>query len=327
MLREKGRGRVFWYFRRGKGKRTRLPGEYGSPEFMRAYQAALSDGPPPKVDKRDVGTLKWFVDEYFKSTEFKSMKPSTQKVKANILRAICDNAGHHQLEEIDAKAIRAGRDARAHTPNAANNFLKTMSALFKWGVEMQHVETNPCRDVTRVKVKTEGHHVWTVEEIEQYQATWGTGTRERLALDLLMYTGLRRGDVVRIGPKDVINGVLTLVTEKYEVQVSIPILPALQESIDATATGETFIISAQGKPMTKESFGNWFRKCCAAAKVPGRAHGMRKAAATLAAENGATDSELKAIFGWTTDEMPTLYTRKANRKKLAQNATKFLSRP
>jgi hypothetical protein len=31
-----------WYVRIGKGKRVRIPGEYGSPEFMAAYDDAIS---------------------------------------------------------------------------------------------------------------------------------------------------------------------------------------------------------------------------------------------------------------------------------------------
>jgi integrase len=40
--------------------------------------------------------------------------------------------------------------------------------------------------------------------------------------------------------------------------------------------------------MVKESFGAWFREACKSAGVPGSAHGLRKAGATRAAENGAT---------------------------------------
>lgn len=46
-------------------------------------------------------------------------------------------------------------------------------------------------------------------------------------------------------------------------------------------------------------------------------HGLRKAGATIAADNGATDSQLMAIFGWTTKKQTTLYTRNADRKRLA----------
>jgi len=68
-------------------------------------------------------------------------------------------------------------------------------------------------------------------------------------------------------------------------------------------------VTERGAPFVKESFGNWFMKACVRAKVPGSARGLRKAGATRAAENGATERELMALFGWTSGKMATHYTR------------------
>ncbi|KZK97895.1 site-specific tyrosine recombinase XerC [Pseudovibrio sp. Ad5] len=328
ILREVGRGKVFWYFRRGKGPRSRLPGEYGSEEFMEAYTAALNGADAPPKKKREENTLGWLIDQYLSSPEFSSLKESTQAVKTSFLNNIAKESGHHPLEAIDASTIQGGRDKRASTPGAANNFLKHMSAMYKWAISDKNIPItkNPTRDVPRLRNKSDGHHTWMPEEVEQYRNRWPLGTRERLALEVLAFTGLRRGDVCRVGPAHVKDGVISFSTEKGEVEIHLPILPPLQEAIDATPHGVSYIGKEDQTPYTKESFGNWFRECCVAAGVPGRAHGMRKAAATLAAENGATDSQLKAIFGWTTDDMPSLYTRKANRKKMAEEAIKTLQR-
>jgi integrase len=78
--------------------------------------------------------------------------------------------------------------------------------------------------------------------------------------------------------------------------------------------------------MTKESFGNWFREASKAAGVPGSAHGLRKAGATRAAENGATTTELKAMFGWTDDAMPAHYTRTADRARTAASGMSKLEK-
>jgi len=78
--------------------------------------------------------------------------------------------------------------------------------------------------------------------------------------------------------------------------------------------------------MTKESFGNWFRDACKAADVPGSAHGLRKAGATRAANNGATVAQLEAIFGWSGGGMASLYTRQADRTRLAKEAMGKLSK-
>jgi len=147
--------------------------------------------------------------------------------------------------------------------------------------------------------------------------------RQRVWLDMLIYTGLRRGDAVRLGRQHVRNGVAALKTEKsgFKVEVSLPILPVLQATLDAGPCGDlTFIVGANGRPLTKESFGNEFKAACKAAGVPGSAHGVRKIAATRAADHGATEAELMAIFGWTDPKMAAHYTRSANRKRLAAQA-------
>jgi len=104
------------------------------------------------------------------------------------------------------------------------------------------------------------------EEIARYEARWSLGTRERLSLDLLLYTGLARGDVVRLGKQHVSNGVITFHMEKNrgdDGYVYPPVLPPLATSIAATKTGDLiYLVSTLGTPYTKESFGNWFREKC-----------------------------------------------------------------
>jgi integrase len=77
--------------------------------------------------------------------------------------------------------------------------------------------------------------------------------------------------------------------------------------------------------MTKESFGTWFGKACRAAGVRKSAHGLRKAGASRAATAGATTAQLKAIFGWTDEKMPSLYTQAADRERLARDAMSKLA--
>jgi len=74
----------------------------------------------------------------------------------------------------------------------------------------------------------------------------------------------------------------------------------------------------------QEGFGNWFREDCREAGCPGSAHGLRKAGATRAAENGTTVNQLMALFGWKTERMALHYTRKADRKRLAAAAAPLL---
>jgi integrase len=56
------------------------------------------------------------------------------------------------------------------------------------------------------------------------------------------------------------------------------------------------------------------------------AHGLRKAGATLAAENGASAHELMSIFGWLTIKEAERYTKAAEQKRLAARAMSKLER-
>ena len=147
---------------------------------------------------------------------------------------------------------------------------------------------------------------------------------------MLSYTGLRRGDAVRLGKQHVRDGEAMITTEKSggKVEVIIPLLfPALIETLRAGPTGDLhFIVGTNGKPMTKESFGNAFRDSCRAAGINKSAHGLRKLAATRAANAGANIWQLNAMFGWTGTKMASHYTQAFERKRAAREGFKKLIR-
>ena len=321
--------RTVWYVRRGAGPRVRIHAAYGSPEFFAEYQAAITELAVQGPSRGNVraGTLEWLIRRYRESSAWESLAPATRDQRENIFRHVERQAGDVPFKAVTRAKIIEGREKRRATPNQANNFLKSMRGLFSWAVDMEHVAADPTRDVKLLSVKTEGFHVWTDDEVLRFEARWPVGTRERLAFDLLLYTGLRRGDAVRLGRQHVKDGVFKIKTEKNGVIVEAPILPPLARSIEAAPTGDlAFITGERGQPMVKESFGNWFREVSKAAKVPGAAHGLRKAGATRAAENGATTTELKALFGWTDDAMPSHYTKTANRALVATGASSKMER-
>jgi integrase len=316
-----------WYVRKGKGPRIRIHGLYGTPEFMAAYQAAMTGGAPVKRGAVKSGSLNWLVARYRESSDWLALSPSTKRERENILKHVLASAGNEPFADIDKSTIIAGRERRMATPSAANNFMNTMRKLYEWAVDNDHVEVNPVEGVKRLKRPAGGFHPWTEGEVAAFEAKWPMGTRERLALAILLYTGLRRGDAAALGPGHVVDGVIVVKTEKTGIEVTIPMLPELAAAIDATKTGkESFIVSRTGGPMSKEGFGNWFKDACKAAGVPGSAHGLRKAGATRAANNGATVAQLEAIFGWRGGRMASKYTETADRIRLAKEAISKLQK-
>jgi integrase len=317
--------KVVWYVRVGKGPRTRVPGEYGSEAFMAAYRAIMAGEAPAPAGKAAKGSLAWLVARYQETSAWASLSLATRRQRENILKHVLSASGAAGATEIKRKHIVAGVDRRRATPAAARHFLETLRGLFRWALDAEHVAEDPTNNVKAPRKSGDGFHAWSEDECDRFEARWPVGTRERLAFDLLLWTGLRRGDVVTLGRQHVRNGVAMLKTEKTGEPVAVPILPPLAASIAAGPCGDlAFIVGERGRPMTKESFGNWFRGACKAAGVPGSAHGLRKAGATRAANAGVTEHELMALYGWSEPRTAAIYTRKANREKLARQASEKL---
>lgn len=316
--------KTVWYVRKGHGPRIRLTATFGSDEFNAQYDAALNGVKPVDARGAKHGTLIWLWNAYRKSAAWEALSDATRRQRENIMVRVLDKGGDVPFSEIRRADIVGGIDDRAKTPSAARNFLDTMRGMFQWAVDRRHVKVDPTADVKPPKrPRTGGFAAWTEADVSAYQARWPLGTRQRVWLDVLLYTGLRRGDAARIGPKHVRNGVVTIATEKSQesVVVTLPVLKVLQDTLDAGPTGsETWICGAKGAAFTKESFGNEFSEAARQAGVNKSAHGVRKIAATIAAENGATEKELDAIFGWTGGRMSAVYTRAANRARLAAQA-------
>lgn len=329
-------GARVWYVRRAHGApRFRIRAEFGTPEFWTEYDAALRKaeaGERPAASGAARGTVEWLINQYRESAEWAALKPATRKQREAQYRVVIAGAGADPIAAMTPAAIRRARDARKDRPHAANNLLKALRGVFGWAVDAGLIAADPTKGIARLTGANDavGFHVWTVDEVHRFESRWPVGTRQRLALDLALYTGLRRGDLARIGPPHRRGDTLAIGTEKSagSIVVSVPVLDVLDASIAATPTGSTtYLVTPAGEPYTKESLGNWFRDQCRLAGVPGSFHGLRKAAATLAAERGATESQLNAIFGWKegSGESAT-YIRTANRARLAAGAAHLLGR-
>ena len=319
-------GKVVWYVRLGSGQRRhiRIRTKFGTPEFEAEYQAALSEAPRPTKGSTAIGTLFWLAERYREVGAWTSLSPATRRQRENIFKHVLVTAGDKPISSITTTALMAGVERRSKTPAQARHFLNAMRGLFRWAAKAQHVKTDPTIGVENPQLKKgDGFIAWTEDHVEAYERLWPIGTRQRVWLDVLLYTGLRRGDAVRFGRQHVRSGIGSIKTEKSggTVTVTLPILPVLAKTLDAGPCGElAFIAGEHGKPLTKESFGNLFRDACRAAGVPGSAHGVRKIAATRAANSGATVAQLEAIFGWKGGRMASLYTQSADRKRLAIEA-------
>src|SRR5262249_17205232 len=148
--------------------------------------------------------------------------------------------------------------------------------LTKYAVENGLRADNPATGVKLPNLKTDGYHSWTEAEIAQFLAHHGPATTARLALTLLLYTGQRRGDVIRMGRQHIRDGAVHVRQQKTGIELAIPIHAKLAATIaEAPANHLTLLTTQTGKPFSAAGFGNWFRDRCNEANLSHcSAHGL-----------------------------------------------------
>jgi integrase len=308
---------------------VRLPGLPWSPEFMAAYAEAVEGQQPIKIGEKrtPVGSVAATVGLYFGSTAFTNLATETQRNRRNILERFRVEHGEKRVGAIERKHVQAMVTAKGATPSAACNFLKTLRGMIAFAVDAGIRADDPTIGVKRPKIKTDGVRTWTEDDIAAFEATHPIGTLPRLAMTLLLCTGQRRGDVVRMGRQHIRGDLISVRQQKTGTPLLIPMHPALRAAIEATPSGHlTFLATAFGKARAANGFSTWFRGCCNAAGLANgtSAHGLRKAACRRLAEAGCSAKEIMAISGHASLHEVERYTKAVDQEHMARAAMKRL---
>lgn len=307
-------------------------------EAFRQELRACEDGtaaPPvqPGADRTRPGSFDDLIVRYYRSPDFLDPGARTQVVYRGVIERWRSTIGRNgqrfgELMVRDLRAAHVEKMMAAMLPHrtAANMLRKRLRALMAFAVRLEWVGSNPVASTRPFKVDSAGFHTWTEEEIAAYEARHPIGSKARLALDLMLWTGQRGGDARVMGPGQVRSKRLVVTQEKTGATVSLPILPPLAESILATPSGGlVFLLSEHGRPFSVKGFGNKVRQWCDEAGLPQcSAHGLRKAAARRFAEAGCSNQQIKSWTGHTTDSEVARYTAAASQQTLSDAAAELL---
>lgn len=322
--------KVHRYHRRTRAPLPDLPED--DPAFIEAWLAEEQRNPRPTVHRAKPGTVAELVQQFRQSIEFLNLSNDYRRVVSAHLEAITEIGGEYRAKTLRTEHIQ--RNLRPLTPHQSAARLKAWRVMCRWGLENGYLAVDPARDARRKALpRTAGHEPWSMDQVDAFRARWPMNSRERLAFELLFYTGARISDAVRIGPQHIDrDGWLNFTQAKTGGDVSIPVRRPLSENLTALeadrhtflaaiahCTYALFLVTTRGKGWAKESFGNWFGKL----SPDGRsAHGLRKTRAIILSEIEATTHQIAA---WTGHESLTevqRYTRRADRRRvLSRNET------
>jgi integrase len=348
-------GTAVRYYQPPGGSKIRLRAAWGTPAFLREYLAARNGAPAPVTKPHRAtpgtiiaGSLRWLIARYYASPAFKQLKSGNACTRRHYLDAVCQSVhpetgrarGDLPFAGMKRANVVALRDESSDNPNSANARISALRVVFNWAIDSDLTTYNPAQRVQPLPVSTEGYHAWTDAERAQFEAFHPIGTMARLAYALILYTGVRRSDAVRLGRQNERGGALHFTEYKGNNSRAlgrwrpkpkarvIPLAPELRAIIDATpSTQLVYLVNSRGAPFTDVVFSNTMRAWCDAAGLPHcTAHGIRKAGATRIAEQGGTAHQVRAFGGWTNLAQVERYTASVNDAKLTAEALTLLRR-
>ena len=332
-----GKRRYRW---RLAGRSAYFKAHPNTPEGQAELEGFIAQRTAEPTPRYAHGTVGWVAGRYYTSAAFLGGKnPATARTARLILEKFVAEVAHDlitnfRFDHIEALLLRAAKKRQNETgrmiggPSAANNLRGELKPFFDYAIKLLGLQRpNPVDQAASISVPKGGFHTWTEDEIQQYRKHHKLGTKARLALEIFLWTALRRGDASTFGRKHLKDGKIEVTPSKTKDSTGrvlwLPAAPQLIEAIEAMpVTGtETFLVTDYGLPFTRAGLGQRMRKWCNDAGLPHcSAHGLRKAAARRAAENGASNQELKAVGGWTTDRQVAVYTAAVEQKRMARQA-------
>ncbi|MFN7004297.1 MAG: tyrosine-type recombinase/integrase [Roseinatronobacter sp.] len=291
----------------------------GTAEFAAEYALLMRGNPPaPKH------TVDGLIQKYMRSEKWPDLAPNTRKSYSRHLEYLRAIIGHIDPSTLRTYHIYEMRDGLRDKPTDANRKVGALSSLLNYGVQIGWLDVNVAKGVESLKGLRAAREPWPVDKIEAFRAE--AEPLARLIFEMLLGTGQRIGDVLKMRWDELDDGGISVRQQKTGHGIYVPLTDALAEVIAAAPRiGETIIAQPNGKPVSyplahklimevRKSIGAeaWDNHCL-----------RHSAAAEILSLPGMTIEHVMAITGHSSEEMARHYSRRANmasKAKEAQNA-------
>ena len=297
----------------------------GVDEVRRECLARLATGEPddPGNRKRDVPLFREFVEGPWKEAHFERYKPSTRR-KARIVlnRWVLPAFGSKPLDRIAPARVRRWFDAYSRTsPGGANRTLDILRQIMNFAIDRGHIETNPTRGVKKNR-RTPLTRFLSREEIGRLHSVLDRhvergGERRKLAdiIRLLLLTGCRKGEIVRLRWSEVRGEMLMLADSKTGPR-KVPLNSQARRILDRQPRGEgEFVFPSPLDPSRPRcgEFRLWYRIRKEAGIEDCRLHDLRHTHASHAVMNGVPVPLVSRMLGHSNVRMTLRYAHLEDR--------------
>jgi integrase len=274
------------------------------PSLPLAFAAAYDERRNPKTND-----LTMLVRQYRASTDFRTTALTTQHEYSTYLDIIRDAFGSLSLEQLQDTRTRGKfkewRDKMAATPRKADFAWAVLARVLSFGKDRGVLTTNIAERGGRIYRPDRREMIWTDGHVSAFEAV--APTNMRLALQLALWTGQRKGDLLRLRWRDYDGECLRLSQSKTKSKVIVPLHPNLRQLLHPKKPMDTILINSLGNAWTVDGFNTSWRKLCAEARIVGlNFHDLRGTAATRMALAGCTVPEIAAVTGHSLRDVETI---------------------
>lgn len=317
------KGAVYSYYRR-QGLQFKIGGEVGTKEWADNYEQIHGQFEKGKSRSEPApGSVDAMIIAYKKSGRYRVLAQSTKDRYEFALARLSKAIGKMPLASVTRRAVVRLQEKIAETqPRTAIEVTKVLDLVFKCAVNLGEVEANPAEKMEKPpNYKAKQHEAWTDEQI----ATFLTEAKPvwRRAVMVALYTGLRRGDLIRLTKGHVKEGWIRIDIEKTDGDAAIPIHSELAAELELPMPKQSFMLipTARGQQMNKDSLSHGIQKeCKRLGIVPNPPlHGLRRSAIIRLLEAGCTREEVMSITGQS-ERMVKYYAGQLHKMKLARGA-------
>lgn len=324
---QKPNGKSYFYHRKTK---TRIIGEYGTPEFLASYLEASKKEVPVSAD----GLFSSLLLRYQQSAEYKEKAANTKRQYQLYINALRERFGTVPLKEFEARGIKdeflqwrdeliaEGRSA------TARNLLKFSQTLLQWSEERGILDVNRLRGVRQLYRVDRSGQTWDFQAIRKILEI--APARVCRAVLFGLWSGQRQGDLIKAKWTDIQNDALIVEQGKTGAIVGLPIVGGFQSFLNELPRDSEHILnSSLGGPWEASSLRQAWRTALGTAELKQANktfHDLRGTTATTLADMGATEAQIAAVTGHAIGgQAPTLkaYLRKTHVQ--ARTAMELLS--
>ena len=321
-------GRSWIFLRNTDGGTRRIslgPAELKTVEEVRRECHALAAEPgsedEPEEIRRTVPSFRDFVAGTWKEAHCDRYKPSTQRGVRSILTGqLLPAFGSKPLDRITPTQVRRWFDTYSRTaPGGANHALDLLRQIMNVAVACDHLDSNPARGVKRNRRPALTRFL-SREEIGRLHRVLDRQTRKssRQQADiirLLLLTGCRKGEIVRLRWFAVQDDILVLADSKTGPR-KVPLNTQARRILERQPRGaSSFVFPSPRDPARPRglNLALWYRVRQHAGIEDVRLHDLRHTHASHAVMNGVPVPVVSRLLGHSNVSMTLRYAHLGDR--------------